>query len=37
MHASPFWKGVILAAQIVKFGYRWITSNGEKNRFWEDT
>jgi hypothetical protein len=36
-HASPFWKGVILAAQAVKFGYRWVAGNGGKVRFWVDT
>jgi hypothetical protein len=35
--ASPFWKGVMLAAQAVKHGYRWVVRNGEKNHFWEDT
>jgi hypothetical protein len=28
-HASPFWKGVILAAQALKFGYRWVVGNGK--------
>jgi hypothetical protein len=36
-HASSFWKGVILAAQVVKFGYRWVVGNGQRVRFWEDT
>jgi hypothetical protein len=35
--ASPFWKGVMLAAQAVKFGYRWLPGDGRKIRFWEDT
>jgi hypothetical protein len=34
--ASPFWKGVILAAQALKFGYRWVVGNGQKVRFCED-
>jgi hypothetical protein len=33
--ASRFWKGVILAAQAVKFGYRWLPEDGRKIRFWE--
>jgi hypothetical protein len=36
-HASPFWKGVILAAQAVKMGYMWSVGKGDKVRFWEDT
>jgi hypothetical protein len=36
-HASPFWKRVILVAQAVKFGYRWVPGNGRKIHFWEDT
>jgi hypothetical protein len=36
-HASPFWKGVILAAQAVKLGYRWLPGNGRTVKFWEDT
>jgi hypothetical protein len=35
-HASPFWKGVILATKALKFGYRWVIGNGLKVRFWED-
>jgi hypothetical protein len=35
-HASPFWKGVIMATQAVKFGYKWIPRNGRKIRFYED-
>jgi hypothetical protein len=31
--ASPFWKGVMLASQAVKFGYRWLVGNGEKVKF----
>jgi hypothetical protein len=34
--ASPFWKGVLLAAQAVKFGYRWVIGNDEKVHFWKD-
>jgi hypothetical protein len=26
--ASPSWKGVMLAAQAIKFGYRWVVGNG---------
>jgi hypothetical protein len=36
-HASPFWKGIILAAQAIKFGYRWVVGNGQKIHFWEGT
>jgi hypothetical protein len=36
-HASPFWKGVFLAAQALKFGYRWIVRDESKVRFWEDS
>jgi hypothetical protein len=35
--ASPFWKGVILATQAVKLGYRWVVGNGKNVRFWKDT
>jgi hypothetical protein len=35
--ASPFWKGVMLAAQAVKHGYRWVVGDGRKIHFWEDT
>jgi hypothetical protein len=35
-NASQFWKGVILVAQAVKFGYRSVTGNGKKIQFWED-
>jgi hypothetical protein len=28
---------VILAAQAVKHGYRWVVGDGTKVRFWEDT
>jgi hypothetical protein len=34
---SPFWKGVMLAAQVIKFGYRWLPGDGKRIRFWEDT
>jgi hypothetical protein len=30
--ASPFWKGVMLAAQAVKHGYKWVVGDG-KNTF----
>jgi hypothetical protein len=36
-HASPFWKGVMMAAKAVKLGYRWIPGNGKRIHFWEDT
>jgi hypothetical protein len=36
-HASPFWKGIIYAAQALKFGYRWVPGDGRTIRFWEDT
>jgi hypothetical protein len=32
-HASPFWKGIILAAQAVKLGYRWLLVMGELLKF----
>jgi hypothetical protein len=33
-HAPPpLWKGVILAAQALKFGYKWVVGNGKKIRF----
>jgi hypothetical protein len=34
--ASPFWKGVIMAAQAIKHGYMWLVGNGKKVYFWED-
>jgi hypothetical protein len=34
---SQFWKGVMWAAESVKFGYRWKVGDGTKIRFWEDT
>jgi hypothetical protein len=36
-HASPFWKCVILIAQAIKHGYRWVVGDGTKIRFWEDS
>jgi hypothetical protein len=36
-YASQFWRGVILAAQAVKLGYRWVLGNGKRVHFWEDT
>jgi hypothetical protein len=36
-NASPFWKGVMLAAQALKFGYRWKVGGGKQIHFWEDT
>jgi len=38
-HSQPstFWKGVLWAAQALKFGYRWKVGDGRKIRFWEDT
>jgi hypothetical protein len=35
-HGSLFWRGVLLAAQAIKFGHRWVPGNGEKVHFWED-
>jgi hypothetical protein len=32
-HASPFCKEVILAAQALKFGYRWVAGSDQKIRF----
>ena len=34
--ASPFWKGVLLAAQAAHFGYQWKVGDGKRIRFWED-
>jgi hypothetical protein len=34
--ASPFWKGVMWAAQTTKLGYRWNVGDGWRIRFWED-
>jgi hypothetical protein len=34
---SPFWKGVLLAAQAFKMGYRWVVGDRKKIGFWEDT
>jgi hypothetical protein len=31
--SSNFWKGVMWAAQAVKFGYRWSVGDGNKIRF----
>uniref|UniRef100_A0ACD6AF76 Uncharacterized protein n=1 Tax=Avena sativa TaxID=4498 RepID=A0ACD6AF76_AVESA len=36
MGVSPFWKGVLWAAQAAKIGYRWKVGNGRKIKFWED-
>jgi hypothetical protein len=33
---SPFWKGVILAAQAAKMEFRWNVGNGRRVRFLED-
>jgi hypothetical protein len=35
-NSSPFWKGVIWAAQAAKLGYRWHIGDGRMVRFWED-
>jgi hypothetical protein len=35
-HSSPFWKGMILAAQAAKFGCRWVPGNGRKIHFLEN-
>ena len=34
--ASPFWKGVSLAANAARFGFQWKVGNGRRIRFWED-
>jgi hypothetical protein len=34
--SSPFWKGVLWAAQAVKMGYAWKVGNGRKIKIWED-
>jgi hypothetical protein len=34
---SRFWKGIMVVARTVKFGYRWMVGDGRKIRFWEDT
>jgi hypothetical protein len=35
-NCSPFWKGVIWAAQAAKMGYKWRIGDGKRVRFWED-
>jgi hypothetical protein len=35
-NVSPFWKGMLWAAQAAKMGYRWKPGNGERITFWED-
>jgi hypothetical protein len=35
-HPSTFWKGVMGAAEAVRFGYKWKTENGRSFRFRED-
>jgi hypothetical protein len=35
-NASPFWKGVLWAAQAAKMGFRWNIGNGRRVRFLED-
>ena len=34
--ASPFWKGVLWAAQAAKIGFSGKVGNGKRARFWED-
>jgi hypothetical protein len=34
--ASPFWKGVLLAAKAAKMGYPWKVGDGKEVKFWED-
>jgi hypothetical protein len=34
---SIFLKGVMWAAEAVKFGYKWLVGNGKNIKFWEDT
>jgi hypothetical protein len=29
-YASPIWKGVILASEAIKFGYKFVVGNGQK-------
>jgi len=36
VNASQFWKGVLWAGQVAKFGYRWKIGNGKHVKFWED-
>ena len=33
---SPFWKGVLWAANAAKMGYQWKVGDGRKIKFWED-
>ncbi|TVU34487.1 hypothetical protein EJB05_16322, partial [Eragrostis curvula] len=33
---SPFWKGIIWAAEAAKLGFKWKVGNGKRIRFWED-
>jgi hypothetical protein len=33
---SPFWKGVIWAAEAATMGYTWKLGNGNKVLFWSD-
>jgi hypothetical protein len=34
--ATNFWNGVLWAAKVAKFGYRWNLGNGSKVKLWED-
>jgi hypothetical protein len=36
-HPSVFWKGVMWAAEALKFGYKWLVGNGTNIKFSEDT
>jgi hypothetical protein len=36
-HPSIFWKCVMWAAGVVKFGYKWLVGEGKAIKFWEDT
>jgi hypothetical protein len=36
-NVSPFWKGVLMVAQAIKFGYRWLPGDGKRVKFWDDT
>jgi hypothetical protein len=33
---SPFWKGVLWAAEAATIGYQWRVGNGRRVKFWED-
>jgi hypothetical protein len=33
---SPFWKGVLWAANAAKIGYQWKVGDGKSVKYWED-